>query len=57
MRQLVFVGGPALGFLAVTTEVAVLALLAVLFVGLAWRWLARIERLAIREGTLFDQRR
>lgn len=57
MRQLVFAAGPALRFLSVPVEIAGLAVLSVGFIAAAKYWLNRIERLAIREGTLTDRRR
>ncbi len=57
MRQLVFATGPALGFLPVQVEVAVLLVLAVGFVAAARFWLSYMERRAIEEGTLTDRRR
>lgn len=57
MRQLVFANGPALGFLAVPVEIAVLALMAVGFVALAQTALTVMERKARDEGTLTDRRR
>jgi ABC-2 type transport system permease protein len=57
MRQLVFAGGPSLGFLSVPLEIGLLALLSVLFVGAAKYWLDYMERLAVAEGTLTDRRR
>lgn len=57
MRQLSFPGGPALGFIDVNIELAVLALLSVAFLfGAKWL-LGYMERLAIREGRLTDSRR
>jgi ABC-2 type transport system permease protein len=57
MRQLVFAGGPSLGFLSVPIEIGLLAVLSVLFVGAAKYWLGYMERLAVAEGTLTDRRR
>jgi ABC-2 type transport system permease protein len=57
MRQLVSPSGPALGFLDLRTEVAVLAVLCVVFLFGAQRMLAHMERLAIREGRLTESRR
>jgi len=57
MRQLVFAGGPSLGFLSVPLEIGLLAVLSVLFVGAAKYWLGYMERLAVAEGTLTDRRR
>jgi len=57
MRQLLFPSGAALGFLIVPVEVAVLAVLCVLFL-VAARWLlGYMERMAIREGRLLESRR
>ncbi len=57
MRQLAFAGGEELGFLNVRIELAILAVLSVLFVWGA-KWLLNyMERLAIREGRLTDARR
>lgn len=57
MRQLSFEGGTELGFIHVNIEVAVLAVLSVVFVFGA-RWLLNyMEKLAIREGRLTDARR
>jgi ABC-2 type transport system permease protein len=57
MRQLVFAGGPSLGFLSVPLEIGLLSVLAVLFVGAAKYWLDFMERRAVAEGTLTDRRR
>lgn len=57
MRQLVFAGGPAVGFLPVTAEIPILALLAVGFVLAARIWLGIMTRRAVSEGTLTDRRR
>lgn len=57
MRQLVFSGGAALGFLSVEVEVLILTGLAVLFLLLARLLLARVEKLAVREGRLTENRR
>ena len=57
MRQLAFTAGPALGFLSVTLEVAILIGLAIVFLIGAKFLLAYMERLAIREGRLTDSRR
>ncbi|MCW5878836.1 MAG: ABC transporter permease [Anaerolineales bacterium] len=57
MRQLSFAGGEELGFLNVRIELAILAVLSVLFI-LGAKWLLEyMERLAIREGRLTDARR
>ncbi len=57
MRQLVFPSGPALGFLSVEIEIIVLLVLSVIFVLGARYLLARLEKLAIREGRLTESRR
>jgi ABC-2 type transport system permease protein len=57
MRQLIFASGPSLGFLPVRVEIGTLLVLSILFVAAAKYWLDRMERLAIREGTLTDRRR
>lgn len=57
MRQLVFANGPALGFLAVPTEIAILSVMAAGFIALARLALATMERKARDEGTLTDRRR
>ncbi|MBE0409115.1 MAG: ABC transporter permease [Anaerolineales bacterium] len=57
MRQLVFPSGPALGFLTVTVEIAVLAGLCAVFLVAAKFLLGYMERLAIREGRLTESRR
>jgi ABC-2 type transport system permease protein len=57
MRQLSFPSGPALGFLPVRVELAILALLCVLFIVAAQFLLGYMERLAIREGRLTESRR
>lgn len=57
MRQLVFPSGPALGFLSVKLEIALLVVLSVAFLVAARFLLAHLERLAIREGRLTESRR
>jgi len=57
MRQLVFETGPTLGFLSVKTAMAILALLSVVYLFTARRLLAYIEKLAVREGRLTENRR
>lgn len=57
MRQLTFKSGPSLGFLSVSLEIAILAVLAVVFLILAKAFLDYTERLAIREGRLTEARR
>ena len=57
MRQLVFSGGPSLGFLSVSLEMTILVVLCVVFLIGAGILLAYMERLAIREGRLTEARR
>lgn len=57
MRQLVFSGGATLGFLSVEVEVLILTGLAVVFLLLARLLLVRVEKLAVREGRLTENRR
>ncbi|MHB8193973.1 MAG: ABC transporter permease [Bellilinea sp.] len=57
MRQLVFPSGALLGFLSVEVEILILLVLMVLFIGSARTLLAKMERLAIREGRLTESRR
>jgi ABC-2 type transport system permease protein len=57
MRQLVFPSGPALGFLTVPVEIAILFVLSVVFLVGARLLLVYMERLAIREGRLTESRR
>lgn len=57
MRQLVFASGPSLGFLNVRLEIMVLTILSVAFL-IGARWLlARMEKLAVQEGRLTENRR
>jgi hypothetical protein len=51
-----FSSGAAMGFLAVRTEVAVLAALSVVFLIAARLLLRKLERLAIAEGRLTEAR-
>jgi ABC-2 type transport system permease protein len=57
MRQLAFPSGPALGFLSVPTEIAILTLLSVIFLAAAYFLLNYMERLSIREGRITESRR
>ncbi len=57
MRQLVFASGPTLGFLDVRIELLALVALSVIFLFGARVLLAHIERLAVREGRLTENRR
>jgi ABC-2 type transport system permease protein len=57
MRQLVFPDGPSFGFLTVTTEIIILAVLSLVFLTGAKLLLNYMERLAIREGRVTESRR
>lgn len=57
MRQLLFEAGPTLGFLPVSTEMGILAGLAVVFIGSAAFALNRLEEVGRREGRLIERRR
>ena len=57
MRQLVFKSGPTLGFISVPVEIIVLAVLSVIFIYTAKLMLAYMEKLALREGRLTENRR
>ena len=57
MRQLVFASGPTLGFLNVRIEILVLVVLSVVFLIGARILLGHLERLAVREGRLTENRR
>jgi ABC-2 type transport system permease protein len=57
MRQLVFKSGPSLGFISVPVEIIVLALLSVIFLYSSRLMLAYMEKLALREGRLTENRR
>lgn len=57
MRQLVFPSGAALGFLTVKVELAILVVLSLVFLTAARFLLAKMEKLAIREGRLTESRR
>jgi ABC-2 type transport system permease protein len=57
MRQLVFASGPTLGFLSVPVEIAILIVLAIVFVAAAKFWLDFMIKKAVAEGTLTDRRR
>jgi hypothetical protein len=57
MRQLVFESGPSLGFLTVEVEIIILFILSVVFLFAARLMLAHMEKLAIREGRLTENRR
>ncbi len=57
MRQLVFPSGAAIGFLSVSTEIWILTILSVVFIGSAKFLLDYTEKLAIREGRITESRR
>jgi ABC-2 type transport system permease protein len=57
MRQLAFASGPSLGFLSVRLEVIILTVLTIVFLISARLMLAYMEKLAIREGRLTENRR
>ena len=57
MRQLVFESGPSLGFLSIRVEIILLIILSVVFLFAARRMLSHMEKLAIREGRLTENRR
>ncbi|OGN96051.1 MAG: hypothetical protein A2Z71_00815 [Chloroflexi bacterium RBG_13_50_21] len=57
IRQLVFKSGPSLGFISVPLEIIVLSALSVVFLLGAHFLLAYMEKLAIREGRLTENRR
>lgn len=57
MRQLVFKTGPTLGFASVPVEIIVLTILCVVFLFSSRLMLAYMEKLAIREGRITENRR
>lgn len=57
MRQLVFASGPSLGFLSVEIELLILIALSIIFLVGARFLLGYIEKLAVREGRLTENRR
>ena len=57
MRQLVFKSGPSLGFISVPIEIAILLVLSVVFLFTSRLTLGTMERLAVREGRLTENRR
>lgn len=57
MRQLVFKSGPSLGFISVPIEIGILAVLSVVFLYTSRRTLSYMEKLAVREGRLTENRR
>jgi ABC-2 type transport system permease protein len=57
MRQLIFPTGVKFGFLTVQLEIAILAVLSVVFIVTAKVLLAYVEKLAVREGRITESRR
>lgn len=57
MRQLMFSGDPTLGFLSPRVELAVLAVLAVIFISVAYAALTKLEQVGRRQGRLIERRR
>ena len=57
MRQLLFTNDPTLGFLSVQLEMAILAVLSVIFIGAAFVTLRKLEEIGRREGRLTERRR
>jgi ABC-2 type transport system permease protein len=57
MRQLVFASGPSLGFISVGLEIGFLTALSIIFLVSARTLLNYMEKLAIREGRLTENRR
>lgn len=57
MRQLIFESGPSLGFLSVRIEIFSLIILSIIYVTAAKFLLAHIEKLAMQEGRLTENRR
>lgn len=57
MRQLIFQTGPSLGFLSVKIEILLLVVLSAVYITGAKFLLAYIEKLAMREGRLTENRR
>jgi hypothetical protein len=57
MRQLIFSGGTTFGFLSVPIEIGILSGLCLIFLITAKWLLDKMERLAIREGRITENRR
>jgi ABC-2 type transport system permease protein len=57
IRQLIFKSGPSLGFLSVKIEIISLIILSIIYLIAAKFLLAHIEKLAMREGRLTENRR
>ena len=57
MRQLIFESGPSLGFLSVKIEIISLIVLSIIYITAAKYLLSHIEKLAVQEGRLTENRR
>lgn len=57
MRQLMFSGDPTLGFLSPKVELAILSVLAVIFITVAYFLLAKLEQVGREQGRLIERRR
>ncbi|MBM3136566.1 MAG: ABC transporter permease [Chloroflexi bacterium] len=57
MRQISFANGPLLGFLNVKVEIAILAALFIIYTLCSFFMIKHIERLAIREGRITENKR
>jgi ABC-2 type transport system permease protein len=56
MRQLMFADTATMGFLSVPVELAILLVLTVIFLVVAWYALTRLEELGRRDGRLIERR-
>ncbi len=57
MRQLIFSGDPTIGFLPATVELAILLVLAVVFIAAAYFALSKLEQVGRQQGRLVERRR
>ena len=57
MRQLLFTSDPTIGFLSVPVEIAILAVLGVIFIFGAFKMLSKLEEIGRREGRLIERKR
>lgn len=57
MRQLMFSGDPTLGFLSPKIELAILSVLAVIFITVAYFLLSKLEQVGREQGRLIERRR
>lgn len=57
MRQLIFSGDPTIGFLPATVELAILLVLAVVFITAAYFALSKLEQVGRQQGRLVERRR